>query len=134
MQAHNLCYTTLVRESDVSRLDPESYQRSPAGNLCGMFVAGDCRGRLASTTFIDFVRLRAFSVIVGNTFVKASVRRGILPTILDELLAARKRAKADMKASLQISYHGDVNNFWKKNNNVDHSPPIDLCSARSLTG
>ena len=26
----------------------------------------------------------------GDTFVKASVRKGILPVILDELLAARK--------------------------------------------
>lgn len=33
----------------------------------------------------------------GDTFVKPSVRRGILPEILEELLAARKRAKADLK-------------------------------------
>jgi DNA polymerase delta subunit 1 len=30
-------------------------------------------------------------------FVKASRRKGILPTILENLLAARKRAKADLK-------------------------------------
>jgi DNA polymerase delta subunit 1 len=33
----------------------------------------------------------------GNVFVKASTKKGILPTILDELLSARKRAKKDMK-------------------------------------
>ena len=33
----------------------------------------------------------------GNIFVNASVKKGILPTILGELLAARKRAKKDMK-------------------------------------
>ena len=30
-------------------------------------------------------------------FVKQSKRRGLLPTILDDLISARKRAKADLK-------------------------------------
>ncbi|WIA42723.1 hypothetical protein OEZ86_008668 [Tetradesmus obliquus] len=33
----------------------------------------------------------------GDMFVKSSTARGILPEILEELLAARKRAKADLK-------------------------------------
>ncbi|XP_055528317.1 DNA polymerase delta catalytic subunit [Wyeomyia smithii] len=33
----------------------------------------------------------------NNMFVKSSVRKGILPEILESLLAARKRAKADLK-------------------------------------
>ncbi|CAI6000367.1 unnamed protein product [Closterium sp. NIES-65] len=33
----------------------------------------------------------------GDLFVKASAAKGILPEILEELLAARKRAKADLK-------------------------------------
>lgn len=33
----------------------------------------------------------------GNVFVHAHVKKGILPTILEELLSARKRAKKDMK-------------------------------------
>jgi DNA polymerase delta subunit 1 len=33
----------------------------------------------------------------GHTFVHSHVKKGILPTILSELLAARKRAKKDMK-------------------------------------
>jgi DNA polymerase delta subunit 1 len=33
----------------------------------------------------------------GDTFVKASKAKGILPEILEELLGARKRAKADLK-------------------------------------
>lgn len=33
----------------------------------------------------------------GHTFVHSHVKKGILPTILEELLAARKRAKKDMK-------------------------------------
>lgn len=35
----------------------------------------------------------------GHVFVKATTRKGILPQILDELLAARKRAKKDMAAA-----------------------------------
>lgn len=33
----------------------------------------------------------------GHSFVHATVKKGILPTILEELLSARKRAKKDMK-------------------------------------
>ncbi|KAG6450054.1 DNA polymerase delta catalytic subunit [Manduca sexta] len=32
-----------------------------------------------------------------NTFVKANIRKGLLPEILESLLAARKKAKADLK-------------------------------------
>lgn len=34
---------------------------------------------------------------IGECFVKAELRKGILPEILEELLGARKRAKADLK-------------------------------------
>lgn len=33
----------------------------------------------------------------GNLFVKPHVRKGLLPVILEELLSARKQAKADLK-------------------------------------
>jgi DNA polymerase elongation subunit (family B) len=35
----------------------------------------------------------------GDTFVRAKRYKGILPEILEELLGARKRAKADLKAA-----------------------------------
>jgi DNA polymerase delta subunit 1 len=35
----------------------------------------------------------------GDTFVRGHVRKGLLPEILEELLGARKRAKADLKAA-----------------------------------
>ena len=63
MQAYNLCYSTLVNPQEASRLDPNAYEKSPAGQYY---------------------------------FVKTTTRKGILPLILDELLAARKRAKRDM--------------------------------------
>ena len=38
-----------------------------------------------------------FSRFLIDLFVKRSKRRGLLPTILDDLISARKRAKADLK-------------------------------------
>lgn len=35
----------------------------------------------------------------GDMFVKAHTSKGILPEILEELLGARKRAKADLKVA-----------------------------------
>ena len=35
----------------------------------------------------------------GDVFVKSTTQKGILPTILAELLGARKQAKKDMKAA-----------------------------------
>ena len=64
-QGYNLCYSTLVSNQDVDKLNPDSYEKSPSGHV----------------------------------FVKATTRKGILPQILDELLAARKRAKKDMAAA-----------------------------------
>jgi DNA polymerase delta subunit 1 len=63
MQAHNLCYTTLVRKEDIQHLSEDEYSTTPKNHV----------------------------------FVKPSVRKGVLPAILDELLNARKRAKADLK-------------------------------------
>lgn len=36
-------------------------------------------------------------VLFADMFVKASRRKGLLPEILQDLLSARKRAKADLK-------------------------------------
>ncbi|KAL1933207.1 hypothetical protein VTP01DRAFT_7297 [Rhizomucor pusillus] len=66
MQAHNLCYTTLVNHDIVQRLNLKKD--------------------------VDYI------VTPNNDmFVKASRRKGLLPEILTDLLAARKRAKADLK-------------------------------------
>lgn len=35
---------------------------------------------------------------LGNFFVKPNVRKGLLPEILESLLSARKKAKADLKS------------------------------------
>mmetsp|Transcript_11802 Transcript_11802/g.27341 ORF Transcript_11802/g.27341 Transcript_11802/m.27341 type:complete len:510 (-) Transcript_11802:346-1875(-) len=67
MMAHNLCYSTLISKEDVRK---DTFKLSPD----------------------DVTKTPN-----GDTFVKPSVKKGILPEILDELLAARKRAKNDLK-------------------------------------
>jgi DNA polymerase delta subunit 1 len=61
MIAHNLCYTTLLRNKD--NYSPDDYTFTPCGSY----------------------------------FVKSTLRKGLLPEILENLLAARKRAKLQMK-------------------------------------
>lgn len=65
MQAHNLCYTTLLATS------------------------GDWR----ATSNVSLAGSDVTRTPYGATFVKSSVRKGILPEILGELLRARKEAK-----------------------------------------
>ncbi len=36
-------------------------------------------------------------MFVVDFFVKSSKRKGLLPTVLEDLISARKRAKADLK-------------------------------------
>ena len=66
MMAHNLCYTTLLRQDQLKGLAPEDYLQTPSK---------------------DF-------------FIKSHVRRGLLPRILDDLLAARSQAKRDLANEL----------------------------------
>ena len=71
MQAYNLCYSTLISKTDAER----------------QFPGGSGTAYKPSPQCVDGV----------HHFVTAQTRRGILPRILEDLLAARKRAKADMK-------------------------------------
>lgn len=67
MQAHNLCYTTLVRKDVVEKL--------------------------------GLVKDKDYTITPnGDWFVKATVRKGMVPLILEDLLGARKKAKADLKS------------------------------------
>ena len=66
MQAHNLCYTTLLKADTVQKLGlvkDVDYEITPNHDM----------------------------------FVKSTRRKGLLPEILGDLLAARKRAKNDLK-------------------------------------
>jgi DNA polymerase delta subunit 1 len=51
-------------------------------------------------SLFDFCRLKSDEYAVtpqGDCFVKPSVRKGLLPAVLEDLLAARKKAKNDLK-------------------------------------
>ena len=105
--AHNLCYSTLlpphryifqsllVPISDVlallvgrlRALSRRFGQPSHDEILSGLSVCR--RGELSSSDVMKTPN--------HDTFVKAHVTKGILPEILEELLGARKRAKADLK-------------------------------------
>jgi len=78
MQAHNLCYTTLLAARTIERLGlkkDEDYIVTPNNGA-----------PLPPSSYADI-----------DCFVKQRLRKGILPTILADLLAARKQAKADLK-------------------------------------
>eukprot|EP00126_Sphaerothecum_destruens_P006174 Sdes_comp19247_c1_seq1m10197 len=68
MMAHNLCYSTLVRPG---------WRGQQGGGL----KEGES----------------VIKTPCGNYFVTSRVRKGLLPGILEDLLSARKRAKADLK-------------------------------------
>ncbi|KAJ3055861.1 DNA-directed DNA polymerase delta [Rhizophlyctis rosea] len=67
MMAHNLCYSTYVKD-------------------------------LKTAQGMGLVKDKDFKITPNNDiFLNASLRKGLLPTILEDLLAARKRAKNDLK-------------------------------------
>lgn len=86
MMAHNLCYTTLLDKAGIDRLGLQKdvdYIQTPNG---GQHEIGSSpRSSLNLTQqLLDF-------------FAMKSRRKGLLPTILEDLISARKRAKADLK-------------------------------------
>ncbi|TFY53620.1 hypothetical protein EVJ58_g9353 [Rhodofomes roseus] len=84
MMAHNLCYTTLIDKKNIDRLnlvkDVDYVQTPNNGNPFRLYLAP-----------------RTYSFNGTDFFVTSSKRKGLLPTILEDLIAARKRAKADLK-------------------------------------
>jgi len=81
--AHNLCYTTLLDKPTVERLGlvkDVDYSQTP-NNGTPLYTHGH----------------RSLLMPDVDLFVKRTKRRGLLPTILDDLISARKRAKADLK-------------------------------------
>lgn len=88
MQAHNLCYTTLLDARIAQTLGlvkDVDYVVTPNG---GVFTFG-FPSRRALTL--------ALETLCADYFVTASKRRGLLPIILEDLLSARKRARAELK-------------------------------------
>ena len=82
--AHNLCYTTLLDPKSVEPLKlvkDEDYVITPNNGML----------RLHRSWFSSLKQR------LLDYFVKSNKRKGLLPTVLEDLLAARKRARADLK-------------------------------------
>eukprot|EP00929_Paragymnodinium_shiwhaense_P022548 TRINITY_DN14374_c0_g1_i12.p1 TRINITY_DN14374_c0_g1~~TRINITY_DN14374_c0_g1_i12.p1 ORF type:complete len:654 (+),score=142.80 TRINITY_DN14374_c0_g1_i12:929-2890(+) len=77
MQRHNLCYSTLLKAGQ----KPTAVQQS----------SGD--GAAADDDGVELVPS------LGHRFVKGTVRKGLLPMVLEELLTARATAKKALKAA-----------------------------------
>src|ERR1700722_4464472 len=85
MMAHNLCYTTLLDKRTIDRLNlvkDVDYIQTPNNG---------------TNLFFRQRRLVDFRGITLDLFVTTSRRKGLLPTVLEDLISARKRAKADLK-------------------------------------
>jgi DNA polymerase delta subunit 1 len=87
MMAHNLCYTTLIDETMIKTLNLQQgvdYVKTPNNGKSRGEPTTSSQGLPISSCEIDY-------------FVTSSKRQGLLPTVLQDLLSARKRAKADLK-------------------------------------
>ncbi|KAK7861969.1 hypothetical protein R5R35_013533 [Gryllus longicercus] len=82
-------YSDPIATLDFSSLYPSIMM---AHNLCYTTLLPSGMKEKLSLTQDQFTKTPA-----GNFFVKAPVRKGLLPEILENLLSARKRAKADLK-------------------------------------
>ena len=95
-------YQTPVSVLDFSSLYPSIMM---AHNLCYTTLVDPVdRGRFSAE---EYIRTPS-----GNYFVKSGMRKGLLPEILEELLKARKKAKADLKME-QDPFKKKVNFFIK---------------------
>ena len=82
--AHNLCYTTLLDMQTIERLGlvkDVDYTQTPNNGWALVLL------QMQSSV--------AYSML--DLFVKSVRRKGLLPTVLEDLISARKRAKADLK-------------------------------------
>jgi DNA polymerase delta subunit 1 len=87
MMAHNLCYTTLLDPGVIPKLGlvkDVDYIVTPNNGSCYFVVR------------LIFSCDAKYSVSLDH-FVKSTKRKGLLPTVLEDLLNARKRAKNDLK-------------------------------------
>ena len=55
MQAYNLCYSTLVNNQDVPKLDPNTYNKSENGNV---FVKSDVKKGILPIILQDLLSAR----------------------------------------------------------------------------
>jgi DNA polymerase delta subunit 1 len=82
MMAHNLCYTTLLDRSTVDRL----------GLVKDVdYITTPNNGQHTASPFPQL------TATLTDIFATTKKRKGLLPMVLEDLISARKRAKADLK-------------------------------------
>lgn len=81
-------YTTPIATLDFASLYPSIMM---AHNLCYTTLV-----RKSNANLMGLVKDRDYIEKDGNCFVKASIKKGILPLILEDLIGARKRAKLEL--------------------------------------
>uniref|UniRef100_A0A8C7JG19 DNA polymerase n=1 Tax=Oncorhynchus kisutch TaxID=8019 RepID=A0A8C7JG19_ONCKI len=96
LELHNLSlsgfsryYSVPIATLDFSSLYPSIMM---AHNLCYTTLLQKGSAEKLGLTPEDFIKTPT-----GDLFVKSSVRKGLLPDILEDLLSARKKAKAELK-------------------------------------
>ena len=82
-------YDVPIATLDFSSLYPSIMM---AHNLCYTTLLQDGAASRLGLTADQYIRTPS-----GNLFVKSELRKGLLPEILQDLLSARKKAKADLK-------------------------------------
>lgn len=93
MMAHNLCYSTLVPRGRCVCIG------AVCTTVCtSVWYTGDLKTSTHAREH-DLPPEHVTRTPSGDCFVRAELSKGILPEILEELLSARKRAKADLKAA-----------------------------------
>ena len=90
MIAHNICYTTLLSSQDVDVLKLKADVD---------YIVTPNNGKNMYNGYLQNIVDIAMKLILLPLarFAKKHLRKGLLPTILEDLLTARKKAKADLK-------------------------------------
>ena len=133
--AHNLCYTTLLDKTTIDRLSlvkDQDYIQTPNNGELAMLLV---------------LCARSLKVRSSDFFVKSGRRKGLLPTILEDLIAARKRAKADLKKEtdpfkravldgrqLALKVQSDVSMTWQYCVTILYAFQISANSVYGFTG
>jgi DNA polymerase zeta len=100
--AYNLCYSTLAGKLDYHSTRPEMRVRGRSTNRLGPFKYSERRSATVLTHHMKSLRSissgddgsdRAYVFPTGSIFVSESVLKGVLPQVLDEMLATRSMLK-----------------------------------------
>ena len=93
MQRYNLCFTSVLENGEEKKLPPSDY-------FYVSYVTSDEEAVIEGVDVAEFAKRNPGRDLysTGGFFVHPHVRKGILPTLLEDVLAARKKAKKSRDA------------------------------------